>query len=194
MSLNVGVLTSKQNTDSDEMYTPFYAVDNILKYVNKELVVWCPFDDNWSAFTVSLKENGNRVISTHLNTGHNFFEYEPEYYDLIISNPPFSIKDKVLERLYELNKPFAVLLPLNSLQRKNAVKFYEKGIQILSFDHRCDFHNAENMEEPKKGTPFASAYFCRNFLPKDLIIEHLEKYKRPLAVEKGGKNETNEYV
>lgn len=32
-----------------------------------------------------------------------------------------------------------------------------------------------------EGTPFASAYFCRNLLPKDLIIEHLEKYDCSLS-------------
>jgi len=180
MSINIGVLKASKTTESDEMYTPFYAVDNLIKYIKSDLVVWCPFDKEWSAFVVKLKENGNVVINTHIESGYDFFDYEPEKYDLIISNPPFSKKDEVLKRLYELNKPFAILLPLNSLQRKSIIDFYSKGLQILSFDLRCDFHNANSLQEPKKGTPFASAYFCRNILPKDLIIEHLKKYHRQL--------------
>lgn len=33
------------------------------------------------------------------------------------------------------------------------------------------------------GSPFASAYFCRNLLPKDLIVERLELYNRSLLKE-----------
>lgn len=34
-----------------------------------------------------------------------------------------------------------------------------------------------------KGSPFATAYFCRNLLPKDLIVEKLITYERPLITE-----------
>lgn len=36
------------------------------------------------------------------------------------------------------------------------------------------------MDEVVKGSPFATAYFCRDLLPMDLIIEKLETYDRPL--------------
>lgn len=180
MAINKGVLTSEKTEDSDEMYTPYYMVENIIKYISPELKVWCPFDKEWSAFVNRLRENGNEVIYSHIDNGQDFFNYEPQNYDIIVSNPPFSKKDSVLKRLYELNKPFAILLPLNSLQRKSIISCYEKGLQLLSFDFRGGYHNVKQMKEPKEGTPFASAFFCRDLLPKDLIIEHLEKYKRPL--------------
>ena len=51
-------------------------------------------------------------------------QYEPqEDYDYIISNPPFSKKDAILKKLYELNKPFAVLMPLNVLQGQRRFKY-----------------------------------------------------------------------
>ena len=106
--------------------------------------------------------------------------YEPEDYDVIVSNPPFSIKDKILERLYELNKPFAVLLPMNSLQGQSRYKFFERGIQLLSFDQRIGYHNINSMDKTVEGSPFATAYFCRNLLPRDLIIEKLGKFDRSL--------------
>ena len=110
-----------------------------------------------------------------------FFNYEPKKWDIIVSNPPFSIKDKVLERLYSFNKPFAVLLPLNSLQGKTRYKYFKDGIQILSFDARICYHNKEHMDSVVKGSPFATAYFCRDLLPKDLIVEKLVTYERPLG-------------
>lgn len=182
MALNKGYLTAKNNIDADEMYTPFYCVEPILKYIDKSMTIWCPFDKEWSAYVKLLKENGNKVIYTHIDDGKDFFKFEPDEYDAIISNPPFSKKDRVLKRLYQLDKPFAVLLPMNSLQGITRYEYFKNGIQLLAFDQRVGFHNVDNLEKPVEGTPFASAYFCRNILPKDLIIEQLKKYYRPLII------------
>ena len=118
---------------------------------------------------------GYNVVHSHIFEGKDFFSYEPTQYDIIVSNPPFSVKDKILKRLYELNKPFAILLPLNSLQGNTRYKYFKQGIQLLSFDKRIGFYTPEHMNSPVEGTPFASAYFCKDILPKDLIIEELIK-------------------
>lgn len=120
------------------------------------------------------------MISTHIDKGQDFFKYEPDEWDIIVTNPPFSIKDKVLEKLYSFNKPFAILLPLNSLQGKTRYKYFKQGIQILSFDARVSYHDKNHMDKVVKGSPFATAYFCRDLLPKDLIVEKLITYERPL--------------
>ena len=180
MALNIGYLTADK--EENELFTPYYVVDHIIKYLPKDKIIWCPFDiDEWSAFSNRLRECGYKVVSSHIEKGQDFFEYEPEEWDIIVSNPPFSIKDKVLQRLYQLNKPFAILLPLNSLQGKTRYKYFAQGIQILSFDARVCYHNKDHMDEVVKGSPFATAYFCRDLLPKDLIIEKLEEYNRPLV-------------
>ena len=177
MGNNIGYLTASKN---DECYTPYYAVQPIIKYIPKNKVIWCPFDQEWSPFVRLLRENNNYVISSHIENGMDFFNYTPPIYDIIISNPPFSIKDKVLKRLYELNKPFAILLPMNSLQGVSRYKLFKNGIQLLAFDQRIGFHSIDSLDKPIEGSPFASAYFCYNFLPNDLILEHLEKYNRPI--------------
>jgi len=86
----------------------------------------------------------------------------------------------VLRRLYEIGKPFAILLPLNSLQGVSRFEFFKQGIQLLSFDKRIGFHSPDNMEEFKKGASFATIYFCRDILPRDLIVEELTEYQKPL--------------
>lgn len=123
---------------------------------------------------------GYNVVRSHIDEGKDFFTYEPEEYDVIVSNPPFSLKDKILQRLYELDKPFAILLPLNSLQGKSRYKYFKQGIQLLSFDQRVGYHNLEHMDIPVEGSPFATAYFCRDILPRDLIVEKLNKYEKSL--------------
>ena len=160
---------------------PLYAVDPILKYIPKDKIIWCPFDEEWSAFYRRLKEEGYNVVRSSLKDGQDFFTYEPNKWDMIVSNPPFSSKDKVLERLYSFKKPFAILLPLNSLQGKTRFKFFTQGIQLLSFDSRISFHKPDSMDIVIKGSPFATAYFCKDLLPRDLIVEELKFYEKSLV-------------
>ena len=182
MARNKGYLTANRTSSGDEIFTPFYAVEPLLKYIPKDKIIWMPFDEDWSAYYQLFTEKGYKVIRSSITEGKNFFTYEPEeHYDIIISNPPFSKKDEILKRLDELNKPFAVLLPANSIQGSKRFEWcFKNGIQMLCFDNRIDYHSNFDFKNYTKGTPFGSAYFCRNVLPKDLIVEHLEKYERPL--------------
>ena len=180
MGQNIGYLKADKTEVANEQYTPYYAVDPILKYIPKDKKIWCPFDEEWSAFYQSFKNNGYKVERSILSEGKDFFTYEPDNYDIIVSNPPFTKKDEVLKRLYELNKPFALLLPLNALQGVSRYACFKQGIQLLSFDKRIAFHNKADMKEYRKGTAFASAYFCKDILPKDLLIEELREYKKEL--------------
>lgn len=45
MALNIGYLTSDRSEKGDEVFTPFYAVEPLLKYVPKDKTIWCPFDE-----------------------------------------------------------------------------------------------------------------------------------------------------
>ena len=173
MAINKGYLTAKTDKASDEVYTPDYAVKPILKYLKPNSTIWCPFDTENSEYVKIFKEAGYKVIYSHIDNGQNFFEFEPkEDYDVIISNPPFSIKDAILNRLSELKKPYAMLLPLPALQGQKRFK-YLKGSQALIFDKRINYFKDYKTKEIQKGVSFASIYICKGFLPKDLIFEKL---------------------
>ena len=64
--------SSPSNRENNELYTPFYAVDPIIKYLPKGKVIWCPFDEQWSAFYVRLRELGYKVIRSSLSDGKDF--------------------------------------------------------------------------------------------------------------------------
>lgn len=173
-TFNPGYLNAKTDKASDEQYTPEYAIIPLLKYLKKDIVIWCPFDTKDSKYVEVFTKKGYKVIYSHIDNGQNFFDYEPsEHYDIIISNPPFSIKDAVIERLYELNKPFAILLPIPALQGQKRFKYFQQGLQLLSFNKRIHFYTNLESKEIMKGTPFGCAYFCKDFLPQDLILEKL---------------------
>jgi hypothetical protein len=94
---NVGYLTSNRTPSGDEVMTPYYAVEPLLKYISKNKTVWCPCDDEWSAFYNTFIENGYKVIRSSIFEGKDFFTYEPNQpYDIIVTNPPFSKKDKCI--------------------------------------------------------------------------------------------------
>ena len=95
---------------NDECYTPRYGVYPILKYLNKEQIIWCPFDTKESNFVKILKEEGYQVVHSHIKNGQDFYEYEPEQWDVIVSNPPFTNKRKIFERCLSFNKPFALIM------------------------------------------------------------------------------------
>ena len=129
----------------------------------------------YSNYVKVLSAAGFKVIYSHIDTEQNFFFYEPEEsYDIIISNPPFSQKDNVLKRLYELNKPYAMLLPVPTLQGQTRFP-YMKDIQYLGFDKRINYYKDLTMTKTQDGVSFGSCYLCRNFLPRDLIIEELNR-------------------
>lgn len=182
MALNKAYLKSNRTEEGDEVYTPFYAVEPLLEFVPKDKVIWCPFDEEWSSYYRLFRENGYKVIRSSLSEGQDFFTYEPdEHWDILISNPPFSKKDKVLARAFDFEKPFALLLPANSIQGKERHKIFKNEIQMLVFDLRVDYHTNGNMKEYTKGNHFGSAYFCRNLLPTKLELRKLNKYNRPLV-------------
>ena len=158
--------TGKFN-EKDEYYKPPILVNAILPFVDKSATVWCPFDTEQSEFVIALRNNGNTVIASHIWNGQDFFEFEPSKYDCIISNPPFSKKLEVLERLYKLNKPFAMVMGLPILNYQEVGNFFvNKDLQLLIVDKKVSFDG--------NTASFNNSYFCHNFLPKDLMFVHLE--------------------
>lgn len=152
---------------NDECYTPRYAVEPLLKYLPKYKTIQCPFDKEDSEFVKLLKENGFNVIYTHIDLGQDFYEYEPEKWDIIVSNPPFTNKRKIFERCLNFNKPFALLMT-NTWLNDSAPKqlFRDKDLQLLMFEQRVQFNNFKKIT-------FSSSYYCWNLLPKQIIMERL---------------------
>ena len=186
MGINIGYLTANRTSSGDEVYTPFYAVEPFLEFLPKNKKIWCPFDEVWSAFYQLLTEKGYTVTRSSLKEGQDFFSYEPENWDILVSNPPFSKTVSGLLRAFSLGQPCALLLPVNSIQCKARYKIFNNEIQLLCFDGRVDFHTRQNMQTTTKGNHFGSAYFCRDILPTKLEMRRLFRYDRPLVKLSGG--------
>lgn len=161
-------LNTNSFNEKDEYYTPPILVEPIAHFIKPHSTIWCPFDTEHSEFVKILTEQGHKVIYSHIWTGQDFFKYEPsEPYDYIISNPPFSLKLKVFERLYKLGKPFAMICGLPILNYQEVGEFFlDKSLQLLIVDKKVSFDG--------NTASFNNSYFCYNILPKDLMFYHLE--------------------
>lgn len=51
---------------NDEFYTPSYAIKSILKYIEPNSVIWCPFDTKNSLYVKEFENAGHWVIFFHI--------------------------------------------------------------------------------------------------------------------------------
>lgn len=169
------------NSCNDEFYTPLYAIKPILKYIKPNSTIWCPFDTKDSLFVKTLQKDGHTVVYTHLNSGVDFFDCPIEQwknqFDYIISNPPYSKKGEVLERLFELGTPFAMLVGVVGLfeSNKRFTMFSNNDFEIMYFDKRIAYFKDYNEQKPSLNPPFSSVYVCKDMLPKQIVFERIEK-------------------
>lgn len=160
----------KYSGNYDELYTPIEAVKIILPYIKPNSIIWCPFDTITSNYVKVLTEAGHKVIYTHINNGGDFFfQNPPKGTNYIISNPPYSIKDHILERVYYLGIPFMLLLPLSTLEGKLRHHLFNMyGVELLVIDSRIDYNG--------KGNNYINtSYFCKDVLPEKLNFVKLKK-------------------
>lgn len=162
---------------NDEFYTPRYAVQPILKYVPKGSVVWCPFDTKESNFVKMLEELQYEVIHSHIEYGEDFFSSEPAHFDYIVSNPPYSIKAAVFERLFELGKPFAMLVGVVGLfeSQKRFNMFKDNQFEIMYMNKRISYFKSYEDPKPSLNPPFSSVYLCSKMLPQQIVFEEIYK-------------------
>jgi hypothetical protein len=163
---------------NDENYTPAEAVRPILQFIPKSKIVWCPFDTIQSEF-VKLISKTNKVIFGHISTGQDFYKHEPTEWDLCVSNPPFTGKAEIFERLLKFNKPFCILMTFAWLRDSacfNLALKYKWGIQIIFFNERIRFIDPITLTQREKPS-FSSIYLCKDFLPSGTVTIDLNKYK-----------------
>lgn len=164
---------AKKKGATDEWYTPESAVMPIVSKIPKGIIIWCPFDKQESNFVKILRKCGYIVECSHIdNNDEDFFNYEPFEWDMIVSNPPYSIRNDILKRVFSLGKPFALLMNTNGIfdskirwdlfSENNFTLFYLKG----RVNYMKEYGKAE-----KFSPPFQSAYICSGISDEKIIFE-----------------------
>lgn len=166
------------NKKNDEWVTPSCLVTLLIPYlesfarqINKkssEITIWCPFDHEESKYVQILSQHGYKIIHSHISDGQDFFDYRPDNWDIAISNPPFSKKLAIFERLVKFEKPFLMLMNIMALNYQEIGQFFWQvgnDIQFLIPDKKVSFDG--------RTSSFCSGYVSYKFLDKTEFV-HLD--------------------
>ena len=160
--MNKHTTRTKMNKNDNEYYTQKQDWERILfcleKYKNK--IIYEGFYGAGHTFN-HFKEMGFNVIGKE---GMDFFSKESEEYikksDILVSNPPFTIKYKIMKLLVEKNKPFILILPLSSINTHSFRKCFNDNMNEVSiFIPKGRMKFIKNGEVAKSPS-FESCYVC----------------------------------
>jgi len=168
--MSKGILTalkySCKTAEGDECYTPPYAVEPLLEFLPKDKIIYEATSGISLNIVNYLNEQGYKCIPSE---ERDFLQDKLPEFDIVVTNPPYSKRDAFIKRCYDLNKPFALLLPVATLQgNRRGQWFKEYGIELLVLNQRVDFTG-------KKSPHFGVAWFCWKLLPEKLIFKDINK-------------------
>ena len=129
------MINPKTFSKQDNYTTPKYAIDDLINEIYsivKDKVIYEPFY-NEGASGEFLRAHNLEVIHNPNIDFYNVFNsaFSTTHFDLIISNPPYSNKSKLFKKLQKLNKPFILLLPINTISTQMYKPFREETTLII---------------------------------------------------------------
>jgi len=155
------MLPLKKHNQND-FQTPPEALDWLVPYLKRDWIIWeCAAGDGY--LVKGLLERGFTVVHTDIREdlpygGVDFLKDDCERnWRCIVTNPPYSLKNEFLERCYQLGKPFALLLPLTTLETQRRQRLFKKyGVEIILLPKRINFITPSGRGS---GAWFAVAWF-----------------------------------
>ena len=130
--MSLSFKTRKGKESDNEFMTPLSAWEDIKAFIPVNKTIWeCFYGDGTSAD--HLRTLGFTVVSEDVD----FFNSNMG--DVLISNPPYSCKRKVFERLQELNKPFIMLLPVSTITKQYYQEYFADKCGVIIPKRRVHF-------------------------------------------------------
>lgn len=125
---------------ADLCQTPPYALDPLTPYLNREWVIWESACGEQTLANGLWGKGFSGIVATDILTGDDFFSFQPDRWDMQLTNPPYSLKLRWLERSYNLDRPFALLLPVQILGVGKAQTMFKKwGVEVILLSRRVGF-------------------------------------------------------
>jgi len=161
---------TKTFTKHDDYMTPKHAWEDIKEFIPAEYkIIYEPFYGDGTSGKI-LKE---------LLPNHNVIHFDSDFYDMsnvlhydmILSNPPFSDAKKIMPKMFELDKPFILLMPSSKINTSYFSQWKDRKIQIIIPRKRINFIKlVDGKVVPSKGANFDCFYYCYKMnLPKDIV-------------------------
>ncbi len=152
--------TYAKNHPSDDFQTPDEAIEYIFKWILPATVICDPFPYHGEKSNIVdfFLKHGRKAF---FSTGDAFETTEYMKADMIVTNPPYSMKTEALEHFYKLGKPFAMLLPLTALGEQKRIKLFKQyGVTVYIPPKRINYITPNFVK--KSGAQFMSAWFTFN--------------------------------
>ena len=153
---------------NDEYYTPLETWSNILHFLPPDKIYLEPFYGSGSSIQ-NLRSLALNVVGEDVDFNEAIDNFN---YDIIISNPAFStnIFKSFLKKLYEIDKPFLLIIPISKITTRYFQNYFKNKVQIIIPEKRLAFIDPSSNN--KKSSPsFASIYVCYKLdLQSDIIF------------------------
>ena len=152
--------STSESTPHDRCQTPVYGLDPILPYIPKGSHIWEPCCGEGHIVTTLTNAGGFTVTGTDILYGENFFDWQPPVWDVIVTNPPYTVKYKWIERCLALERPFALLVPWDTPAAAacwNAFEAYQKDFEIIVITPRVNF-KMPNLGYTGNGAQFSTCW------------------------------------
>ena len=161
----------------NDIYTPPEAMDYIVPFLNKSFVYWeCCYGMGHMA--LELEKRGFKVVG---NKDIDCLTSRPkEYWNFLITNPPFNGNKKFIKIAIDSQKPFAMLIRLEHLGGVEAMKLLKDlDFQIIIPEKRINYITPKMLAGEKVGgSPFHSVWLTYKLgLPKQVNYIKLDKLK-----------------
>lgn len=149
--------------DSDNYVTDKKGWELIKNFIPTDKQIWSPFYCD------------GKMKDYFTEMGFDIIHFDEDFFsnnrgEIVIDNPPFSILNKVCERLKQIDKPFIIIAFSKVMLFKWFQKLFKNDLQIIIPSTRPTFSHLQN---PKKGytPPFGVMYFCYKMnLDRDLMF------------------------
>ena len=147
--------------NDDHYNTTSIMWESISHLIPKDKILFEGFmKDNWASKSVLiLRELGFNVVG---DPTIDFFKDIPEY-DILVSNPPYSMKKKIFERLSVLNKPFILILPISTITKQFTKCLERDKLQMIIPSKRMQFE--------KEGVELSRCWFDTCYLCYKMNLE-----------------------
>jgi len=138
---------TKKVSGYDVCQTPPHALEPLLPLIPKDWLIWESAHGPEFLLADALISNGYNVTMSDLADGehYNFFTFQPNHWTMQVTNPPWSIKYEWIEHSFELDRPFALLVPYETTFaakfRNIATRYHNRpwSVDVLIPERRINF-------------------------------------------------------
>ena len=168
----------------DDYYTPHWAWKQIERFITKDNRIYEAFSLNSNLQSAKHLEDLGFDVKADDNRNYLTDPLDPSEYDLVVSNPPFqrirsfksrkeSLKWKCINKLFEVGKPFIILLNATNLSSRWFRELLEEHeaidkVNIIFSSRKINYDKYEKggkVKIPMKNKcSFNSVYVCYKVL------------------------------